>query len=320
MTAETEIENRMSGTSTQKKTVGLIGIGLLGSAIASRLIRAGFTIWGHDQSAQAMSEFSTLGGQPIVKLGDVPVAANAVVLCLPDSDVVEKVVVEIIPRLNPGSILIDTTTGDPKRTRAIAERLAEADVSLIDASVLASSVMTREGNALLMVGATSSALRRARHVLEAISRRIHHVGSVGSGQEMKLVANLVLGLNRAVLAEGLHFASTFELDQEVVLDVLKSGAAYSRVMDMKGRKMLDENFVPQARLSQHLKDVRLILNHAAKAETVLPLSNIHRDLLEQVERAGNGDLDNSAVIKAWQSKEVALKPERSGVDPFAADQ
>ena len=290
----------MSDATNKPQTVGLIGIGLLGSAIANRLIGAGFTTWGYDPSPQAMSAFSALGGQPITKLNDVSSASHPIILCLPNTDVVEEVLNAVTPRLRPGTIVIDTTTGDPDRTRRLAGRLAEADVSLIDVSVLASSVITQEGNALLIVGSSSAVLQDVRHVLEAISEHIHHVGPVGAGQEMKLVANLVLGLNRAVLAEGLHFSRTFSLDQEAVLQILKSGVAYSKVMDTKGRKMLDEDFVPQARLSQHLKDVRLILEHAEDAQTVLPLSNAHRDLLEKAEAAGNGDLDNSSIIRAWQ--------------------
>lgn len=233
-----------------------------------------------------------------MQLKDVPNASHSIILCLPDTDVVEEVLDAVTSRLRPGSIVIDTTTADPERTRRLADLLAAADISLIDVSVLASSVITQEGHALLLAGSSSAVLLEVRPVLEAISERLHHVGPVGAGQEMKLVANLVLGLNRAVLAEGLHFARAFSLDREAVLQILTSGVAYSKVMDTKGRKMLDEDFVPQIRLSQHLKDVRLMLEHAKDAQTALPLSNVHRDLLEKA--AGNGDLDNSSIIQAWQ--------------------
>lgn len=291
--------------SKKVKTVGLIGIGLLGSAIAHRLIRAGFSVWGHDVSPQAMSAFSVKGGQPILKIGDVPIAANPVIFCLPDSDAVENVLVSIIPRLKPGTILIDTTTGDPDRTRATAERIADAGIMLMDASVLGSSTVTRDGNALLMVGASPLVMKESRSVLEAVSTHIHHVGPVGAGQEMKLIANLVLGLNRAALAEGLHFAKNFSVNQHTVLEVLKAGVTYSRVMDSKGQRMIEEDFTPQARLSQHLKDVNLMLQHAANGNTALPLSETHRMLLQTAEDAGNGELDNSAVIRAWSQLSAA---------------
>ena len=115
---------------------------------------------------------------------------------------------------------------------------------------------------------------------------------------MKLVSNLVLGLNRAALAEGLAFAETLGLDQHGVLSVLQASAAYSRQMDTKGLKMIARNFVAQAKLSQHLKDVRLILEAAASHGLKLQLTDAHRQLLERAEAMDLGELDNSAIIQA----------------------
>jgi 3-hydroxyisobutyrate dehydrogenase-like beta-hydroxyacid dehydrogenase len=113
---------------------------------------------------------------------------------------------------------------------------------------------------------------------------------------MKLVSNLVLGLNRAALAEALVYALGIGVDPASALEVLRGSMAYSRVMDVKGQKMLDEDFTVQARLSQHLKDVRLIL----ASGVTLPLSETHCQLLEQAEAMGLGEVDNSAIIKAIQ--------------------
>jgi 3-hydroxyisobutyrate dehydrogenase-like beta-hydroxyacid dehydrogenase len=108
----------------------------------------------------------------------------------------------------------------------------------------------------------------------------------------------VLGLNRAALAEGVLFAEAIGVPAESALEALKAGAAYSRAMDVKGRKMIEGDFRPQAKLSQHLKDVRLILESAARARLALPLSEAHRGLLERAEALGLGELDNSAVLEA----------------------
>ena len=302
-----------------ERTVGIIGIGLLGSAIADRLLAAGYSLCGFDPAPQAQQAFTANGGRSARLVGEVAAAADPVVLCLPNSDVVEHVLADIIPNLKPGMTLIDTTTGEPDKTIELAERLAAADVNFLDASVLGSSGVTRAGNAVLMVGATEKSFQSVRLVLKAISPNVSHIGPVGSGQQMKLVANLVLGLNRAVLAEGLSFAKSLGLDLNLVLDVLKSGAAYSTVMDAKGRKMIDEAFEPQAKLSQHLKDVRLILKLAAGSERDLPLSSLHRQLLESAEAAGNGDLDNSAIIRAWRQDsspaETGRPTSRRGLPP-----
>jgi 2-hydroxy-3-oxopropionate reductase len=117
---------------------------------------------------------------------------------------------------------------------------------------------------------------------------------------MKLISNLVLGLNRAALAEGLAFASAIGIDPAAALEVLKGSSAYSRAMDVKGQKMIAGDFSVQARLSQHLKDVELMLQAARDAGQSLPLSETHRQLMQQAEACGWGDLDNSAIIKVLQ--------------------
>ena len=108
----------------------------------------------------------------------------------------------------------------------------------------------------------------------------------------------MLGLNRAALAEGLTFAKAIGLRPADALQVLLNCPAYSRTMDAKGPKMVAGDFTPQAKLSQHLKDVRIILDDAERAGQPLPLSTLHRELLEHAEANGWGDLDNSVIIRA----------------------
>jgi 3-hydroxyisobutyrate dehydrogenase-like beta-hydroxyacid dehydrogenase len=124
---------------------------------------------------------------------------------------------------------------------------------------------------------------------------------------MKLVSNLVMGLNRAALAEGLALAEACGLDPELTLTVLRAGNAYSRILDMKGRKMIDRDFAPQARLRQHVKDVDLILALAESAGAHVPLSEAHGNLLSEAMNRGLGELDNSAVILALAAENDSKK-------------
>jgi 3-hydroxyisobutyrate dehydrogenase-like beta-hydroxyacid dehydrogenase len=137
--------------------------------------------------------------------------------------------------------------------------------------------------------------------LECFSRQIFYAGPCGSGAKMKLASNLVLGLNRAALAEGLAFAGAIGLDLEAALEVFMGTMAHSRIMDTKGRKMVQRDFQTQARLSQHLKDVRLMIDAAGDAGLALPLSQTHRGIMEAAERAGYGEADNSALIEAYRT-------------------
>jgi 3-hydroxyisobutyrate dehydrogenase-like beta-hydroxyacid dehydrogenase len=136
-----------------------------------------------------------------------------------------------------------------------------------------------------------------------------HPGPAGTGAKMKLVTNLVLGLNRAALAEGLAFAESIGLDPAVSLAVMRGSLAYSRIMDTKGERMIRGDFAPDARLSQHLKDVRLIVDIGRHAGLPMTLSAAHRKVLEGAEAAGYGDLDNSAIIKVLGAASCNRVPE-----------
>jgi 3-hydroxyisobutyrate dehydrogenase-like beta-hydroxyacid dehydrogenase len=195
--------------------------------------------------------------------------------------------------------VIDTTTGEPDQISGFGARLAARGIRYIDATIGGSSRQVLSGDAILICGGDPEAFAACRDVLDVCAARCFHVGPCGAGARMKLVLNLVLGLNRAVLAEGLTYAAAVGVDPAAALEILKAGPAYSRAMDVKGAKMLAGDFEPEARLSQHLKDVRLILETGARAGVFLPLSSIHRELLERAETLGFGAADNSAVIRAF---------------------
>jgi 3-hydroxyisobutyrate dehydrogenase-like beta-hydroxyacid dehydrogenase len=280
--------------------VGIVGIGLVGTALAERLIAAGYSVTGFDVRAEQRDTLVRLGGDAACCAGVVASECERLILSLPTSEIAGSVLDEIRPKLRAGALVIDTTTGAPEDAVRFASRLGEAGVEYVDATVGGSSRQVREGEVILICGGSDAAFARCADVFAHCCRTAYHVGSAGSGARMKLVMNLVLGLNRAVLAEGLEFARSSGIDPFLALEILRAGAAYSRAMDTKGPRMLNEQFEPEARLSQHLKDVRLILACGAQVDARLPLSAVHREVLEAAEKAGYGGADNSAVIKAFQ--------------------
>ena len=283
--------------------VGVIGLGLVGSELVKRLVRAGFACSGYDIDENALRDSTASGMTPLDTPRKVAGTCQRILLSLPNSDMVDQVVLGpngLVDGLEPGDLIIDTTTADPERSSALASCLRDKGVDFLDATILGSSTMVAEGTALVMVGGETDPLERARDILEAFSGEIHHVGGNGKGAEAKLIVNLVLGLNRLVLAEGLLLGKRAGVDLEALLGVLRSGAAYSKVMDQKGERMIAENFEPEARLSQHLKDVGLILDMGMKNNLKLPLTALHASILRSGVEAGYADQDNSAVIKALE--------------------
>ena len=282
----------MSGAATEP--VGIIGMGLMGSAIGERLRAAGFSLVVYDVETSRVREF--LGDQTDPSdLTDVFRQCPRVLLCLPDDSVVRSV----LPAVQPRTLFIDTSTGAPSGAVESARLAGERGARYVDATISGSSEQVRRDEVLVMAGGAAADVAECADLFAAFAARVVHTGAVGTGAAMKLVTNLVLGLNRAALAEGLMFAETQGISRAQALEVLLGSAAHSKIMETKGPKMVSGDFTPVARLSQHLKDVRLILE--AAGETPLPLSEAHRVILETAEAAGHGALDNSALILAWNT-------------------
>jgi 3-hydroxyisobutyrate dehydrogenase-like beta-hydroxyacid dehydrogenase len=279
------------------KRAGLIGLGLMGAAFARRLIGAGWKVVGFDVAPVCRRHATRLGVQVMRNNAAVFAACDRVLFSLPTLRETELVLCDADDALRAGHLILDTTTGEPEHAEAIHRRLAARGVRYLDATISGNSEQVAGGDVLTMVGGDADAFAAARPLLRVLTPKVAHVGPCGSGARMKLVTNLVLGLNRAVLAEGLCFAEQLGFTRRDALDVLLASKAYSTVMDTKGEKMVNEDFAPQARLSQHLKDVRLMLAAAKARRFKLPLTQVHRQLLEAAEAAGLGPLDNSALIK-----------------------
>ena len=281
-------------------SLGLIGIGLLGSAIASRLLASGYRIHGYDTNQDQVKGFAKIGGVPCESAREVVGQCAILILSLPTSEVVRTLIEELRGTTVEGRMIIDTTTGDPSDMISFESELENRGASYVEATVAGSSSQVARGEVSLFLGGESSTLDLLKPLFSALSSKYFHLGPVGAASRFKLVHNLVLGLHRAVLAEGLVFAEELGFDQERTLNILKQSPAASGVMQTKGRRMVEGDYEPQARLSQHLKDVRLILSEVTETSMNAPLSATHRDLLEQAVQLGYGDADNSAIIEAYR--------------------
>ena len=282
--------------------IGLIGLGLVGSEVAQRLMTGGRVVIGYDINPERLSELSQLGGRTAASADEVLGSCQRILVSLPSHCEVTDVFNQTAARLRAGMIIIDTTTGDPASSEAIARSLAGRGVDYLDATISGSSRQIRDGTAIMMVGGNEAKFTDCQDIFKLLADATFHTGPSGSGAKMKLVTNLVLGLNRAVLAEGLAFAGGLSLDLALVLKIMRRSPAYSRAMDVKGDKMIQQDFSPEARLSQHLKDVRLILEAGVAAGLPMPLSQAHGKILAQAEAEGLGELDNSAIIRVLSAR------------------
>ena len=200
---------------------------------------------------------------------------------------------------SPGALIIDTTTADPRETVRHFHPLAGRGIRFVDCPLVGSSREIAAGDAVAIVGDRAEDADYVS-LLDPFAKRVFFLGGVGCGHTAKLVVNLVLGLHRIVLSEGLGLANRCDLDLAQTLEILKASAAYSEVMVTQGEVMLSGDFSrPTARLAQHAKDVGLILELAAQNGARAPLSKLHKSLLEEAIAAEWGSLDNSAVINLF---------------------
>jgi 3-hydroxyisobutyrate dehydrogenase-like beta-hydroxyacid dehydrogenase len=283
-----------------REPVGLIGIGLLGQAFAHRLLGAGFEVLGFDVDAGKTAKLAELGGRPAASVADLARRCDPVVIAVFSTDQVEEVIERELLRVlgeRSGKIVLCASTCDPDRIAALGQRVATRGLRLLETPVSGASGQVSRGEGIGLIGGDADLMHAAAPVLRALFASYFHIGKIGDAGRAKLAINLILGLNRLALAEGLVFAERLGLDPELFLKVARSSAAYSQVMEVKGSKMIRGEFTAEGRIAQHLKDVHLMLDQAQRLRQPLALLEIHADVLEACVRHGEGDLDNSAVIK-----------------------
>lgn len=285
------------------KTIGFVGLGLMGSGMACNLIEAGFHVTGYDLDSGKVAAFTAAGGKKSEDPGTMAANVDVIVLSLPNSNVVNHVVHETLRLKETGrenSILIDTTTADPGMSKALAEQLQSKGITMLDATISGTSKMCAEKNITLMVGGDKGIFQECENIFSALAVQTFYLGPNGSGALMKLIVNLVLGLNRMVLAEGLSLGKNAGVDTEQMLNVLKNSAAYSKAIDMKGLKMTTADFLPaEGKLAFHLKDVRLMLDLSRQLNFPLPLCCLHAQALTSLVAKGRGEWDNAAIISFY---------------------
>jgi 3-hydroxyisobutyrate dehydrogenase-like beta-hydroxyacid dehydrogenase len=284
--------------------IALIGMGLLGSALAENLLAAGFAVRGYDIDATRLREHAERGGVCATSPVDTARGASVVMTCLMTGDLVREVLLGrdgAVAGAAADTVVIDASTIHPDASVAIAADLGARGIAMLDSPIGGSSGQARRREAPALVGGDTAVFERCRPVLEAVSSSVHHVGPNGAGARAKLAVNLVLGLNRLALAEGLLFGLAQGLDGRALLTVLKASAAYSRAMDIKGERMLDGRYEPEGKLVQHLKDVELMLEVGHAAGVPMMATALHRQLLLAGVAAGGGERDNSSIMAILRS-------------------
>ena len=262
-------------------TVGFIGLGNMGIPMTTRLVAAGYQVRGFDTAAEARQNFEAVGSAgarggvtALTELGSVGDGADAVILMLPDSDIVERVLLGrlasepadrtagggLLVNLAPGTTIIDMSSSDPARTRVLAELVAAAGMTLIDAPVSGGVSGARAGTLMIMVGGPALAFERFRPMLSAIGNRVVHAGDVGAGHAVKALNNLMSAAHLLASSEALIAGRRFGLDPAVMLEIINGSSGRSGSTENKWPNyVLTEKYDAGFSIRLMVKDIRLAL-------------------------------------------------------------
>jgi 2-hydroxy-3-oxopropionate reductase len=286
-----------------KYRIGFVGVGLMGSSLAKHLLAAGFPVMVHDIDPVKVEAIVRQGGSKAVSPDQIAPQVDVIMLSLPSSPVVNEVVTNSLKLFETGRkglIVIDATTADPALSTELASQLGQKGIEMLDATISGTSDMCAVKDTIFMVGGKEAIFKQCEPLFAAMSREWIFMGESGKGAVIKLVVNLVLSLNRMALAEGLTLAKKAGLDQLQTLEVLRKSAAFSKIMDQKGYRMVNKQFLPPAgHLAIHYKDVRLMLALGAKLDCPLPLLSLDAQALASEICKGRGEWDSSDIISFY---------------------
>lgn len=285
-----------------KEKIGFVGLGIMGSGMASNLINKGFEVvgWNRTRARAEAIDGIEVAESPQAVAETCPV----VMICVSDSPDVEAVTTGeagIIGAVRPGSLVVDHSTISPTVTRKLAEAIASRGGSWIDAPVSGGSEGAARGTLSIMVGGETADVERARRYMEAYGTSITHVGRVGDGQLVKLVNQILVVVNQLAVSEALLFAKTAGLDLPSTLDAVKGGAAGSWMLSNRGPQMIAGDWRPGFTIDLQVKDLRLVLEEADRLGFPAVATGLVFQLYRGLQTAGRGEEGNHALVKALES-------------------
>ena len=285
------------------KKISVIGLGLMGTPIATLLMKAGYQVTGFDIIKKQMSNLVPLGLRAVKSPKEAAKDADLIMLSLPTWNAVLEVVEGkdgVAAGARKGQIVVDTSTSPPWESRALGKRLARKGVEWMDVPISGSSAQARVGNMVFMMGGKRSIVESIKPVLDRIGKKTVHVGKMGDGATLKLVINHTLYLNQAAAIEGLVLGLKAGLNPDVLFDVITSGAASSDLLIARGRDMLSGNFSPKGPIILANKDLALSLETAKRLGVVLPVGALYQQLLLKAHYNGWDREDATVVMRIYQ--------------------
>lgn len=284
------------------KTIGFVGIGLMGKPLTLRLLAAGYQVNVWNRSADKLVAVRQAGARVYDTVAELVTQSDVVILCLADTAVVESVVKQqILPNGSVGKLVIDLSSIDPDVTRQLAAELEiQCGMKWVDAPVSGGTAGAEQGSLAIMAGGAEADIAVAREVLKPLYSRLTHMGAVGSGQTTKICNQMIVSCNLLVIAEMMALAKAAGVDTVKIPEALAGGFADSKPLQIVGPEMANQCFEPvKWRVKTLLKDLNMAAELARKQGSAVPISGLAAQLMQLHGSAGFLEQEPSTLIKLY---------------------
>jgi 2-hydroxy-3-oxopropionate reductase len=280
--------------------VGFIGPGIMGRPMALNLMKGGHKLWVYARRPEAMQALVAAGATACASAAEVAKHADVIFTMVSDTPDVESVIfgeTGVAKHARSGSVIVDMSTISPTATKVFAERLAKQNIEMLDAPVSGGETGAINGTLSIMVGGKTQVFERVKPLFECMGKNIVHIGDNGAGQVAKACNQIVVAVTIEAVAEALTFARKNGADPAKVREALMGGFAGSKIMEVHGKRMLDNDFRPGFKVGLHQKDMRIVMETAHQLGVALPGAALVTQHLNALMGTGGTDLDSAAVVK-----------------------
>lgn len=279
--------------------IGFIGLGIMGTPMVKNLLKAGFAVAVHDLNRRTVDALVAQGAQFAESPKTIAQQNPVVITMLPDSPDVEQVALSVnglIEGIQPGSTYVDMSTIAPSTAIKVAQAMSERGARCLDAPVSGGEIGAINATLSIMVGGDQATFDEMQSIFQAMGKTITLCGSNGAGQIVKACNQIQVAMNFVGMAEALVFGAKAGVDPEIIIKVLSGGYAQTRVMDVRGPRIIKGDFQPGFKGRLHYKDLNIVMQTANDYGVPLPVTSVVHELFAAMLAAGRGELDHSGII------------------------
>ena len=283
--------------------LGFVGLGIMGRPMALNLRKAGHSVWVYARRAESMRPLSDAGATACGSPQEVAANADITFICVSDTPDVEQVILGeqgLVHGVRKGAVIVDMSTISPVATRAMAAEIARRGAEMLDAPVSGGEVGAVNATLSIMVGGKAAVFERVKPYFECMGKNIVLVGDNGAGQVAKACNQIVVAVTIEAVGEALSFARSNGVDAGKVREALMGGFAGSKILEVHGKRMLDNDFRPGFKTKLHQKDLKIVIDAAHQLGLALPATALVAQHMNALMGAGDGELDSSALVKVLE--------------------